>query len=128
MIQGNLTGIVNPADYIIEKYVLIFSEPLLAAGGNLDLNSFVLRAQTSHNQTELIIVPIEEKNSYYPYQHFTPSFDSLAIVIVSITYFLSLTTVIGINAYHFLVIYCYISLQSDLFTALSYKIAYYMLF
>ena len=53
---------------------------------------------------------------------------ALAIVIVVVTYFLAMTTVIGINAFHFLTIYCFISMQSSLFTALDYKMAYLLLF
>ena len=88
----------------------------------------MLRAQQSRNQTEYIILPISEKDSHYYYQNDSNSMTALAIVIVVVTYFLAMTTVIGINAFHFLTIYCFISMQSSLFTALDYKMAYLLLF
>lgn len=43
-------------------------------------------------------------------------------------YFLSYTTLIGVNAFNFLIIYVYISIQSPLYTALDFRIAYLLLF
>lgn len=44
-----------------------------------------------------------------------------------IVYLLSVTTLIGLHAYNFITVYVFISLNSELFTYLDFRIAYYLL-
>lgn len=52
----------------------------------------------------------------------------ISLIFCCIIYFLSYTTLIGRNAFNFLAIYAYITLQSPSFTSFDYHTAYYFLF
>lgn len=126
VIEGITEGIVDPASHLTEKYVVMFTEPLNIMNGGLNLDSFLLRAHRSRNTTEYMLQPISEKPSHYKFQNFTETLNVLALVMCVLIYFLTYTTAIGLNAFNFLAIYVYISLKSSLFTALDYKLAYFL--
>ncbi len=75
-----------------------------------------------------VIKSISEKSSHFQYQNFSESLNILALVICIVIYFLAYTTVIGLTTYYLIAFYVYLSLETPYFTALDYKIAFYMFF
>jgi hypothetical protein len=94
----------------------MFTEPLTIAGGNLNLDSFLLRAIKSVNRTEYLYQPLTSWDSQYENSSSNNALNALAIIIAIMTYFLAYFTFIGLRAFNFLGIYIFISMQFPLFT------------
>jgi hypothetical protein len=112
IIEGLSSDVVDPADYITEKYVLMFTEPLTIAAGNLNLDSFLLRAVKSQAKPTYLYQPLTTWDVEHKVHTSSNMLDGLAIAIISMTYFLSFTTFIGLRMFNFLGIYIFITLQS----------------